>query len=213
MAAIRLIAIVLLTSLLNGQEASTPQIGKSQTPKPKLPVVDDNACPGKGRTTSVKVSQDYHVYSSWKSDGKSIGTLKAGEEVTALGGVNLIREPDIAVIKYDDGYRSLKVGDAALSYGIEVLEVDRVNGVWDAGVVFWSNGVWFLEDPERVAEQGVCGLGDSGCSVDIIKYGVSEWWVQVKTNSGLTGWVLAEKFNHDKDWSSDFVRMCHFYED
>jgi len=147
MAAIRLIAILLLTPLLNGQEATTLQIGKSQTPKPKLPVVDENACPGKGRTTSVKVWQDYRIYPSWKGDGKSIGMLKAEEEVTALGGVNLIREPDTAVIKYD-GYRSLKVGDTALSYGIEVLEVDKVNGVWDAGVVFWSNGALFAEDPK-----------------------------------------------------------------
>jgi hypothetical protein len=208
MAAIRLIAVVLLTSLLNGQEASTPQIGKSHTPKPKLPVVDHNACPGKGRTTSVKVWQDYRIYSSWKSDGKSTGTLKAGEEVMALGGVNLIREPDIAVIKYNDDNRSLKVGDTALSYGIEELEVDP-QGVWDAGVVFWSSGVWFMVDPERVAEKGVCGLGGfgpSGCSVDIIKHGVSEWWVQVKTST-VIGWVQAEQFN------SDFARMCHFYED
>jgi hypothetical protein len=207
MTVIRLIAVVLLTSLLNGQEATAPQIGKSHTPKPKLPVVDENACPGKGRTTSVKVWKDYRMYSSWKSDGKSIGMLKTGEEVTALSGVNLIREPDIAVIRQDNGTRSLKAGDTALSYGIEVLEVDKVNGVWDAGEVFWSNGVWFMEDPVRVAEQGACGLGDGGCSVDIIKDGVSEWWVQVKTKGGLTGWVQAEKYN------SDFVSgICNFYD-
>jgi hypothetical protein len=114
--AFRIIAIVtlLVTSLLNAQEPTSPKIGQSHTPEPKLPVVDDDACPGKGKTIpNVKVSQDDRIYPSWKGDGESIGTLKAGEEVTVLGGVNVVHEPDLAVIKYvsRDDDPSLKVGD------------------------------------------------------------------------------------------------------
>lgn len=213
MDAIRLVAVLLLTSLLNGQEASSPRIGQSHTPKPRLPVVDDNACPGKRKAIpNVKVLQDDRIYPSWNGNGKSIGVLKAGEEVTVLGGVNVVSEPDIAVIKYTDpdDDPSLKVGDTALSYGIEDLELGGF-------VVFWAKGVWFAVWAEAVAEKGQCGFtsgfGPGGCTIDIIKYGVSEWWVQVKTSSGVTGWVLAEKFNHDKNWSSGYSDLCHFGED
>jgi hypothetical protein len=212
MALVRLVAIVLLTPLLNGQEPTSPKIG-SHTPKPKLPVVDDNACPGKGKMIrNVKVSENDLIYSSWNSNGKSIGALKAGEEVTVLGGVNVVHEPDIAVIKYvrseDDPL--LKVGDTALGYGVE----DFSTG---ASMVLWSKGVWFAAWTEAVAEKGQCGFtsgfGPGGCTVDVIKNGVSEWWVQVKTGSGLTGWVLGQKSNHEKDWSSGFTDLCHFGED
>jgi hypothetical protein len=209
---IRLVTIVLATSLLNGQEPTSPRIG-AHTPKPKLPVVDDNACPGKGKTiANVKVSEDDLIYPSWNSNGKSIGTLKAGEEVTVLGGVNVVSEPDIAVIKYvrSDDDPLLKVGDTALGYGVEDLESNGFE-------VFWSKGVWFSVWIEALAEKGQCGFtsgfGPSGCTIDIVKDGVSGWWVQVKTSSGLTGWVLGEKFDHDKNWSSGFSDLCHLGED
>jgi hypothetical protein len=211
MPAIRLIAILLLTTLACGQDASTPEIGRSNTPKPKLPVVDDNACPGKGQTVpNVKASKGAQLYPSWQGKSTSIGTLKAGEEVTVLGGVNIVREPDTAIIKYvgpDDDSSSLKVGDVAFGYGVEA----------DGNIVFWSKGTWFAEWIEAVAEKGGCGFrsgfGLGGCTIDIVKDGVSEWWVQVKTSKGLTGWVLAEKFNGDKRWYGNFTRLCQYGED
>jgi len=211
MSVIRLIAILLATSLVSGQEPSTPKIGQSNTPEPKLPVVDDNACPGKGKTVpNVKISQDDQIYRSWQGNGTPIGKLKAGKKVTVLGGVNVVRKPDIAVIKYvgpDDVPSSLKVGDVAFGYGVEE----------DGNIVFWSKGVWFAEWIEAVAEKGACGFrsgfGLGGCSIDIIKDGVSEWWVQVKTSTGLTGWILAQKFTGDKRWYGNFSDLCHYGED
>jgi hypothetical protein len=69
---------------------------------------------------------------------------------------------------------------------------------------------------EAVAEKGRCGFGvfgQGGCSIDIVKDGVSEWWVQVRTSSGVTGWVLAEKFNGDKRSYGNFSNLCHYGED
>jgi len=207
------VQVWLVRSLLLAQDATSPKLGQSHTPIPKLPVVDDSACPGKGKMIpNVKVSEDGLIYPSWNANGKSIGALKSGEEVTVLGGVNVVREPDIAVIKYvgPDDHSSLKAGDTALSYGTE----DSDEG---GSVVFWSKGAWFSVWIEAVAEKGECGFtmgfGPGGCTIDIIKNGVSEWWVLVRTGDGLTGWVLAEKFNHDKNWSSGFSDMCHFGED
>lgn len=136
MDAIRLVAVLLLTSLLNGQEASSPRIGQSHTPKPRLPVVDDNACPGKRKAIpNVKVLQDDRIYPSWNGNGKSIGVLKAGEEVTVLGGVNVVSEPDIAVIKYTDpdDDPSLKVGDIRPELRHRGLGTWRLRGLLGKG--------------------------------------------------------------------------------
>jgi hypothetical protein len=210
MLAIRLLALALLVSLASGQDLSTPQIGRSDTPVPGLPVVDDRACPGKDNTVpNVKVSQQSQLHSSWKDDAKPIGTLTAGEKVTVLGGINVVREPDKAIIKYigPDLPSLLKVGERALAYGIEA----------DGDIVFWAEGVWFKEWIEAAAETGHCGFTSGfslgGCTIDIIKDGSSEWWVQVKTSSGLTGWVLATKFNGDKRWYGNFSRLCKYGED
>jgi hypothetical protein len=214
MAVIRVIAILLLTSLISAQEASVPETVHSNTPEPKLPFINYNACPGKGKTVpNVKIEKKTRIYPTWQGNGTPIGTLKAGEEVAVLGGANVIREPDAAVIKYvspHDGTPSLKVGDIALGYGVEP---DEVGG----HVVFSSKGTWFTEWIESVAEKGRCGFtsgfGPGGCTIDIVKDGVSEWWVQVKTTSGLTGWVLAEKSIGDKRWYENFSDLCHYGED
>ena len=49
MAVIRVFALLLVTSLVRGQELSSPKLGQSNTPEPKPSVVDDHACPGKGK--------------------------------------------------------------------------------------------------------------------------------------------------------------------
>jgi hypothetical protein len=209
MRGLQFMAFLLLTSLASGQQPSNPKIGRSNTAKPKLPVVDDYACPGKGDPVpNVKIDQDDRIYPSWQSGDKSIGSLTAGEEVTVLGGTNVVREPDTAVIKYvgPDESSSLKAGDVALGYGLDA----------DENFVFWANGVWFAEWIEAVAEKGQCGFGGFGrglCTIDIVKDGVSEWWVQVKTRKGLTGWVLAAKFNGGKAWYANFADLCHYGED
>ena len=209
MPTIRLIAILLLTSLATGQQPTNPKIGQSNAAKPELPLVDDYACPGKGNTVpNVKIDHDDRIYSSWQSNSKFIGKLHGGDKVTVLGGANVIREPDTAIIKYvgPDGSPSLKVGDVALGYGVDA----------DENVVFWANGVWFAEWIETVAAKGKCGFrggGLGGCTIDITQDGIREWWVQVRTISGLTGWLLAEKINGGKRWYGNFSDLCHYGED
>ncbi|HZR66199.1 MAG TPA: hypothetical protein VFA85_13680 [Terriglobales bacterium] len=207
---IRFLAVLALAPLAIGQQPSNPIIGTASTLKPKLPVIDEYACPGKGNTVrNVKIDTDDRIYPSWKGKEKSVGTLKAGDEVTVLGGANVIREPGTAIIKYvgPDDSPSLKVGDVALVYGLDA----------DENIVFWAKGVWFGVWIEAVAEKGQCGFtsgfGGAGCTIDIIRNGVSEWWVQVRTSTGLTGWVLAQKFNDQENWQGNFGDLCHYGED
>jgi len=196
MSIVRLIAILFVASLAaaqpNGSGAS------SNNSEPKLPVIDYDACPGKGEPIpNVKLVKSGLIYSS-PGKGRLVARLTAGEKVTVLAGANVIRQPDRAVIKYvspDDTSRPpLKVGEIVPSYGWNV----------DGNMVFWAKGAWFQEGREAVAEKGECGFtsgfGLGGCTIDIVKDGVIEWWVKVKTGNGVSGWVLAVKYNDDNRW-------------
>jgi hypothetical protein len=212
MATIRIATVLLLwTFIAAGQEFSAPEVGRSNTPVPKLPVVDDKACPSKGQMIPhVEITQSYNVYSSWQDKRKQIDRLKPGQKVTALDGINIIRKPDKAIIRYvgpGEERLSLKVGDVAFGYGIES----------DANDIFWAKGNWFSGWDEAVAEKGHCGFTSGfvldGCTVDIVEYGRRDWWVHIKTERGLTGWVLGASFDGDKHWFANFYPLCHYGED
>jgi hypothetical protein len=202
MIAIRLGAFLVLAALATAQQTMPSKSAKSNVPEPKLPVIDYKACPGKGRVVpDVKVERDDQIYSSWEDKRVLVGALKAGEDVTVLAGVNVIREPDRALIKQPDADLSLKAGDEVLLYGF------HRDGNYDA----WAKGVWFTYFYENIAGKGdSCGFADKGqCNLVIIKNGVSEWWVQVKTNTGSTGWTPAFKFMGEKRWTSgNFGDLC-----
>jgi len=197
----RLGAFFLLAAFAAAQQMAPSKSAKSSVPEPKLPVIDYKACPGKDRIVPhVKIERDDKVHSSFQDNRVLVSTLKAGEEVTVLAGVNIIREPDRALVKQPDADLSLKAGDVVLLYGF------HSDGNNDA----WAKGIWFTYFYENIAGKGdSCGFADkSQCNLVIIKNGASEWWVQVKT-TGVTGWMLAFKFTGDKRWTSgNFGDLC-----
>ncbi|HZQ20240.1 MAG TPA: hypothetical protein VFA90_16110 [Terriglobales bacterium] len=190
------IAILFVISLATAQQNSSPK--SPNISEPKLPVIDYDACPGKtDPIPDVKLVNDSIIYSS-PGGGKVVGRLSAGEKVTVLAGANVTRQPDTAVVKYvrpdDTSWPQLKIGDIVSGYGWHV----------DGNMVFWAKGVRFEEDIEGIAEKGECGFtsgfGPGGCTIDIVKDGVIEWWVQVKTGNGAIGWALAVSYNDDSRW-------------
>lgn len=203
MIAIRLgTLLLLLTTIATAQQPSASRPAGSRIPEPTLPVIDHKACPGEGRAVpNTKIERDDKMYSSWQDNRVLVGTLKAGEEVTVLAGVNVIREPDRALNKQPDADLSLKAGDEVLLYGF------HRDGNYDA----WAKGVWFTYFSENIAGKGdSCGFADkSQCNLVIIKNGVSEWWVEVNVDSGRTGWVLVNKYTGDNHWyGGNFADLC-----
>lgn len=198
MIATRLGAFFLLAALATAQQAPDPK-PKPKIPEPKLPVIDYDACPGKGNVVPhVRIERADQIYSSWEDKRAVIGSLKAGEEVTVLAGVNVIREPGKALISQPDADHSLNRGDVVLVYGFHA-------GFYDV----WAKGVWFTEYYENLGDMQQCGFRDhTMCNWKIVRRGVNEWWVQVKTGTGFTGWVLAEKDTSDKEWNDGNFGFC-----
>ena len=133
MTAIRLGTFLLMATLATAQQTSVSKSAKSSFPEPKLPVIDYNACPGKDRIVPhFKIVKDDRIYSSWQDKRVPVGMLKAGDEATVLAGVNVIREPDRAVVKQlgSDAHPFLKAGDVVLRYGFH----------WDGESDFWGKG-------------------------------------------------------------------------
>jgi hypothetical protein len=77
--------------------------------------------------------------------------LKAGEEVTVLAGVNVIRAPDRALAKYDGQVLAKDVSDVSLKRGdVFLIHEFRADGDYD----FWAKGVWYTESHEDVSGKG-----------------------------------------------------------
>jgi hypothetical protein len=108
-----------------------------------------------------------------------VATLKAGEKVIGLTGVLISRKPDRFLVKRPIPRFSLTVGDVILQYA-----------EWGEGAAdLWAKGVWYKSFDWGETEDGNLILSDD--NVTIVEHGSREWWIQVKTASGKTGWVLA----------------------
>jgi hypothetical protein len=200
---IRLGIFLLLAVIATPQKTPPSTSTDSTISEPKLPVIEYDACPGKGRVVpNWKISRNSPVYSSWEDQRTQTGRLKAGEKTTVLAGVNVTREPDrISVTRpFPDIY--LKPGDIILRY--EYLGEGVAN--------IWAKGVWHKEyDLVRTTEKdGKTGcLAGDYCNSKVIEEGIKERWVQVKTSSGRTGWVLAFKVTRAAIWNNrNFDNLC-----
>jgi hypothetical protein len=201
MAAVRLGTFLIVASLAAAQNSYSSKAVGSGIPQPQLPVVERDACP-RAVVFHVKLEKDVRMYSSWREKRTLVGTLKAGKKVTVLAGINIIREPDRALVTQPlvhavatqllvQAPASVKPGEVIFRYGLNKYNY------WN----FWAKGAWFTEYIDQVVERHAsCNFPDErACYVKIIEYGVKEWWLQVKTRSGRTGWVLATKYTDVND--------------
>jgi len=159
---------------------------KGSIGEPSLPVVNYNACPFEGCTfRDWIVNKDPAMYSAWQDDRKLVGQLKQGQTVRGLTGVYITRRPDRFLVREPIPALSLEIGDVILQYG-----------EWGEGAAdLWIRGEWHKSFDWGQTEDGKLILTDE--NLMLARRGVKEWWVQVKTSDGTTGWVLADgNFDH-----------------
>ncbi len=138
--------VLVLAALANAQQTAHPP--EAAMAEPNLPVIDHKACPGEGRSIpDWKIWRNTLVFSSWGDTWVVLDTLKTGEKVTVVAGVNVIREPGQAVIKQgrqefsDAKGLSLTPRDVILVYGF------HADGNYD----LWAKVIWFTESYENIA--------------------------------------------------------------
>ncbi len=117
-------------------------------------------------------------------------------------GVNVIREPDRGVVVHPSRFEApfLRPGDEVLRYGF--------NG--DGNFRYWSTKGTFELYFESATTHHGCGFADATqCPIEITRYGVNEWWLQVKTSHGRRGWMLGYKGRGGKYWHNpNFSEFC-----
>ena len=114
---IRLGMLLLLATIATAQQTPPARSTNSSFSEPKLPVIDYDACPGKGRVVpNWKIKRNSPAYSSWQDRRTQTGTLKAGDKVTVLAGVNVTRKPDRILVTRSFPDLGLEPGDIILRY-------------------------------------------------------------------------------------------------
>jgi hypothetical protein len=197
---IRIGALFLLISTVpTGQR--TPLPAQPSVGEPKLPVIDYDACPGKRRIVpNWKISHTSPIYSSWEDNRSQIGSLKMGEKVTVLAGVNITRRPDRILVTRSKPDLSLIPGDIVLRYD--------TFAEGDANI--WAKGTWHEKyDLWTAVETDGTGCRADVCDSKVVENGIKEWWVQVKTSTGQMGWVLSHKATRGVfSDSGNFDNLC-----
>ena len=155
---------------------------KNSNFEPALPVVNDNACPFEGCAFRKWIaSRDVALSSTWKEGREPVTTIKKGQVVTGLTGVHVTFEPGRAEVLQPIPELGVQPGDVIL------LFMNHGEGFMD----IWAKGRWWKEyDCSLITDDKGSGC-IRNCAAKLIANGRKEWWVQVKTSDGLTGWAKA----------------------
>lgn len=174
-----LLVVCLSSSAQNPAPVQDPAPARREAPS--LPVVDLNACPFEGCTfgkwTVIKKSV---LYTSWKADRVAAGNLSKGEPVVAITGVHVTWKPDRIRVVQEIPDLGLKPGNVILRY--------MYQGEGFANI--WANGKYMdSADCSFITEKSGDGCSRN-CKAVVEEDGVKEWWAQVQSSSGKTGWTL-----------------------
>jgi len=196
----RLGMFLLFAAVGAAQQSQPTRPSTTEVSEPKLPVVQEQPCLANGRL-DWPIKNGSPIYSSWQDQRTQVGRLTARQKVTVLEGINITRQPDRILVTKPKPDIGMKPGDVILRY--------QILGEGDANI--WAKGVWHegysLWTAVEMDGTG-CGAGDA-CDSKVIENGIMEQWVRVKTNTGVTGWVLNRKMTRGVYWDSGvFGQLC-----
>jgi hypothetical protein len=151
---------------------------------PKLPKIDEKASPFECCTfRQWTVNRPSVLYNTWRAGRKRIAGLAKGQKVEGLDGVHVTFSPDRVRVIRDVPEAGMKAGDEALRY---MYHGEAFAQFWSKGQYYDSLGLSIRGDG---SQSGDC-FGE--CDSELILRGKKEWWVQVRTDTGASGWVLAD---------------------
>jgi hypothetical protein len=147
----------------------------SMPARPILPRTKEEPWPKKG----LKLEHSAVIYDSWGQKRRVILRAARGTVVQGLTRLNVVYEPDIIRITEAIPRLGVAVGDTIFRYTPE----------GESSYDFWIKGRWY----DSLDGSFVTDLHDSGCSKQCsarqTKAGRNEWWTNVRTRNGRTGWI------------------------
>jgi hypothetical protein len=196
---IRLGLLLLMTTVATAQQSHPARSTNSESAEPKLPIVEEQPCLANGRLDWA-IKSGSPIYSSWRTQRTQIGRLTARQKVSVLAGINITRRPDRIVVTKAKPDIGLQPGDIILRYEVREGHANIwARGVWHKGYDLWT----------AVERDGTGCRANDACDSKVIENGITERWVQVKTDTGLTGWVLDSKITRGVYWDSHvFSQLC-----
>jgi len=166
---------LLITTVLVAAQLS-PALVPKQSPKPRLPKVNENACPFEGcQFGEWTVRKPVRLFSTWKRKQTPLRRLAKGEVVRALTGIHITFEPSEISVTAPMPQYGLKPGDTVFGY------MNLGEGFFNA----WFKGMWVEEFDGSAIVPGC----SRNCSARLVKPGTFELWVQLRTRDGVTGWT------------------------
>jgi len=176
MSMLSLIRLVITLLAVQLDPALTPH----KAPQPALPKIDENACPFEGcQFGTWTANEAVQLFSTWNADRNPVGKIAKGEPVTAITGIHITLAPSEIKVTEPISTYGLKPGDMVFGY----------MNVGEGNFNAWFNGYWV----EQFDGSGIVAPDESGCrrncNAKLLKPGRVEWWIQVKTQDGITGWT------------------------
>jgi hypothetical protein len=187
--------LLLFASLAVAQQSAIVSVASGQ--EPKLPVIDNSACPFEGCTFGKwRVTKQSVLFSSWEEGRAQIVKLSPGEEVNGITGIHITRAPDRIAVTKSIPDLDAAAGDVILRY---MCMGEGTANIWIKG--HWHQGYdcTFVTEDEK--NGGGC---QKDCSAVVKEYGGKKWWVKVQTADGKTGWLLA---NDNFDGMDSLARL------
>ena len=166
--------LVITIALLAAQ--LSPALVPKQAPKPTLPKIDQNACPFEGcQFGKWTARKPVRLFSTWKHERTLRRKLAKGDVATALRGIHITFAPSEISVTAPIPQYGLDPGDTVFGY------MNLGEGFFNA----WFKGMWV----EEFDGSGVVPGCTRDCSAKLVKPGSFEWWVQLRTRDGMTGWT------------------------
>jgi len=179
--------LALVTALLIQLD---PALVPRKAAKPALPKIDQHACPFEGcQLGRWTARQSVAVYSTWKLNRTRIATLRKGQVVTAITGINITFEPFEILMTAPIAQYNLTPGDRVFGY------MNLGEGFFNA----WFNGMWL----ETFDGSSIAPGCTRDCHGTVVKPGRMEWWVQIRFANGREGWTKQTDHFDGKDALGD----------
>jgi hypothetical protein len=163
------LSIILALALGPGQKAEGPT----------LPFTDPGACPFEccqyGEWTATASQR---AYKSSSRESGLVFTIRPGEKIAALTGLVITRKAGIVIVRKQTNF-----GDITVPAGAKLFALHREG---EGAYVFWYKGA--THSGELYAES--VHKGNATYPWDVVSVPQTEWWVKIKNQGGVTGWLL-----------------------